>query len=802
MISGCLLLLVASVFQASGVRDLSGRSTAQPFPTSTPEEQGMDSELIADAIDYLFSQQELYNIDSLTIVRHGHIVTDITFYPFQPGELHDLASTSKVVMSTLVGIAIDKGYIGSVDDRVVDFFPERDIHNLDERKRRMTVEHLLTMTSALSDGEDIECTRTSVGCALDLPMVGEPGEVYAYFWAPPVLLSGILQATAGMNAGEFARVHLFEPLGITNAVWEVSWPDQTKANGYLKLTPHDLAKFGQMILQRGMWNGRRVVSEEWIEQATAIQFSDFYGYFWGHYPEFPQFVTGGGAMGQRLVISPEDDLVVVYMGFGYAQEDIEDIYLETLRSHILPAVQFDGALPPNPAGVARIADQIELAATNTRDPAPVAPLPSIAHEISGQTYVLDLESGYVELSLDFSREEEVWMSVSATADAVEGAPFTWAAGLDGYDRFADGRYGLLAAATGVWEDEDTFVANVECLGILMLFRLTFDFDGDELSLLVEDLWWWEPEEPFTWTGRIKGTGPPSPIERFVSGLFRRSEGIAFNGEGDLFVTADRALWRLSPDGEVEWIADLHSNLGVAPIGDRDLLVADWGPIHAFDHGPNDDGMVWRVTPEGEATVVATGIGDPNFLLVRDEGSILVSDDGTHEIWTVDGNGFEEIFSGSIGHPNGMVVSPDGNTLYVAQTFSSVDPVVWDNRVWSLPLANGEPAGDPVLLCETENAEGADGLAMDEDGHIYVAANVAGKILRVDPSDGSVEVVAEGLPGVASLAFGRGEYGETSLYATSTRTGVVWKIEVGVAGARVGDTRESRTWSSRSFRAAR
>ena len=104
-------------------------------------------------------------------------------------------------------------------------------------------------------------------------------------------------------------------------------------------------------------------------------------------------------------------------------------------------------------------------------------------------------------------------------------------------------------------------------------------------------------------GRLR----PAP-RTLVDGWFERSEGIAFSGEGRLFVTANRALWEVTTDGDVEWVADLYSNLGVAPIGERDVLVADFGPTNAFNHGPNDDGIVWRVTPEGDASIVGHGHG--------------------------------------------------------------------------------------------------------------------------------------------------------------------------------------------------
>ena len=139
---------------------------------------------------------------------------------------------------------------------------------------------------------------------------------------------------------------------------------------------------------------------------------------------------------------------------------------------------------------------------------------------------------------------------------------------------------------------------------------------------------------------------PVAAELIVGDEFGGSEGIAFNGEGRLFVTAGRpytadsahkavpALWEVSVNGEVRHVADLFTTLGVAGIGERDLLVADFGPTNAFKHDRNTDGIVWRITPEGEKEEWATGIGDPNFVLVRKDGSVLVSDDATSDIFVI------------------------------------------------------------------------------------------------------------------------------------------------------------------------
>lgn len=279
-----------------------------------------------------------------------------------------------------------------------------------------------------------------------------------------------------------------------------------------------------------------------------------------------------------------------------------------------------------------------------------------------------------------------------------------------------------------------------------------------------------------------GTGFPVTAEVFIQGKFSRCEGIAFNGEGHLYVAGDQALWHVDQQGEVTGIADASSNLGLAPIGGRDILFADFGPLNAWDHGANRDGVVWRVTPEGDMTIAADGMGDPNFVLVMENGSFLVSDDATDEIFVVEPDGSVNIFTRLINHPNGMALSLDGTRLYVAQMFKTINPNVTDGRLWEIQLDNGDIRGTPEVIADLGDNAANDGLAVDTLGRIYIAAWGTGEIWRLDPQTSELILIARNMPGVASLAFGRGGFDHNAIYATSTLTGNVWKVNVGISGA--------------------
>jgi len=282
---------------------------------------------------------------------------------------------------------------------------------------------------------------------------------------------------------------------------------------------------------------------------------------------------------------------------------------------------------------------------------------------------------------------------------------------------------------------------------------------------------------------------PKPLvtpELFID-VFKGAEGIGFSAEGNLFIAADKAVWIASPDGSVRKIAEADSNLGIHRTGDRDIFLCDFGPKAALQGGGND-GVIWKISSDGTKTEFARGIADPNAVLILDEGTILASDDFTHNIYEVSRDGKVSVWSDAIPFPNGMALSPDGNTLYVAQIFTQIEtrPVGFADAIWAMPIRDGRPAGEPKVIGNTGGVGGVDGLVTDELGRIYIAENQAGRVWRLDPESGDMTLLAENMPNVASLVFGEGEFDHESIYATCTFRGggKVWRIPVGVKGRRV------------------
>jgi len=483
---------------------------AEGLASSTPEQQGMDSVRLAQAIEFLAAQRDRYYIHSLLLLRHGVRVADVSFWPFQPHEMHELSSASKPVMAVLMGIAIDKGYIAGVDERVLAFFPDRVIANRTAWKEAITIEHLLTMTSGLGgvlpydeEVEAIESSEDPLQFCLDLPMTTEPGSVWRYANQNTSLLSAIITQATGMTARDFAQRHLMGPLGVTRWHWDTSQQGISEGSGGQLMAPEAFARIGQLMLQGGWWRGEQLLSSAWVEVSTALHVAEaYYCYIWGRYPDLDVY-WAGGSQGQRMVVSEALDLVAVFTGGGYAHGDIESIYKEALQAYVFPAVVSEEALDPNPAGVARLEAAVRQAATGSGEPVPPGPLPPIAAVISGRTYDMEVPAGALAVTLRFPSDDEARLSVEATPEIIDGAPFEWAAGLDGVVRFGRGQYGVLAAGTGRWAAAETFVMDVDTLGRMDYVRLTFVFAGEGLTLTVEDTYYWRPDPPMVLNGHAR-----------------------------------------------------------------------------------------------------------------------------------------------------------------------------------------------------------------------------------------------------------------------------------------------------------
>jgi CubicO group peptidase (beta-lactamase class C family) len=442
--------------------------------TSTPEQQGFDSAKLAEGI--LAMRENGIRIHSLLMIRNGSVFLDAYFYPYHDSNYHDLCSVTKSFMTTLIGIAANQGKL-DLDQPIVSLFPDRTIANLDERKEHITVRHLVSMVNGFEsgclsgDGPTLDAMRANadwVQGTLDREMVREPGTLFCYDSPGMHLLSAILQEATGMTALDFARQNLFEPLGIEDVYWPSDPQGYTHGSGDLCLHPRDAAKIGFLWLGNGVWEGEQIVSAAWVKDSVTAQSrtgGDDYGYGWW-VSEEGYYASGRG--GQKIVILPSLDLIVVETGGGFESDDIDPYLRAALVDPSKP-------LPPNPEGV----EQLDAAVSSVAQgpaPQPVPPLPVIASGISGSTYVLEpnpVNLRSVRLDFDGSSEAVLQLEV-----AYEPAPRVTGVGLDGVYR--QSRVGRPTVATGYWDDEQTFIVDyVEGPG-LAAYTLRMRFDGEKM----------------------------------------------------------------------------------------------------------------------------------------------------------------------------------------------------------------------------------------------------------------------------------------------------------------------------------
>ena len=342
-------------------------SFPESWPISSPEEQGIDSALLAEMLKSIDKAE--YRIDAIVIIRNGHKVLDASIYPFKAGERHVIYSCTKSVVSALIGIAIEGGYIEGLDQPILEVFSDHNFANLDADKVSMTLEDVLILCYGL-DCQDsylynwkglIEMQESDdwVQYVLDLPMIAPPGEKFEYCNGASFLLSAIIQETTGKTAREFAEAHLFRPLGITDVEWETNPQGYNLGYSGLDMLPQDMAKFGYLYLHQGQWGDQQIVPAEWVEASTRKYIGGTlqpgYGYQW--------WVTTYGAtmalgyQGQYIIVMPELDLVVVFV----SELPDQQFYLpeNLLRTYIIPAVQSTESLPENPEGTSELQAQIQ-----------------------------------------------------------------------------------------------------------------------------------------------------------------------------------------------------------------------------------------------------------------------------------------------------------------------------------------------------------------------------------------------------------------------------------------------------------
>ena len=359
------------------------------LPRSAPEDQGLSGAALDAFIAALDSSDQ--EIQTVMLLRHGHVVLEEAWSPYRLTDPHLLFSVSKSFTSTAVGLAIEAGLL-SLDDPVISFFGADELpETISDNLAAMTVRHLLTMTTGHGTDtvEALSRDRRMVKIFLGLDVEHEPGTVFVYNSGATYMLSAILQRLTGSNLLDYLRPRLFEPLGASEATWQVSSEGITTGGWGLSLNTESLARFGQLLLQRGAWEGKQLVPAEWFEAATSKQvpndnqenpdWQQGYGFqFWrGRHNTY----RGDGAFGQFCLLVPEYDAALIVTS---ATANMQAI-LDTVWDHLLPALEGKEVTPvPRP-------ERLEL-------PPPSGPAPAGG---DGRTYrFAKNEAGLTAVRLD------------------------------------------------------------------------------------------------------------------------------------------------------------------------------------------------------------------------------------------------------------------------------------------------------------------------------------------------------------------------------------------------------------------
>lgn len=447
-----LLVAVIASSNAAGAKPFS-------FSRSTPEAQGVSSAAVLDLINAL---DQIDAMHSFMLVRHGSVIAEGWWTPYRAQDNHELYSLSKSFTSTAVGLAVAEGKL-SIDDEVLKFFPEDAPDKPSANLKAMRVRDLLTMNTGNQDEVPTAADKISAKAFLTNAVPHKPGTHFKYNTPATFMLSAIVQKQTGQTVEDYLRPRLFEPLGITQPVWNTN-SQGINLGGYgLNVRTEDIARFGQLYLQKGQWQGKQLLPKDWVEMATTKQVSNGsnpksdwdqgYGFqFWrcrnGAY-------RGDGAFGQYCIVLPEQDAVIAITS---GVRDMQGV-LNLVWDKLLPELGTK-RLRADTATQKKLTEKL---ASLTVRPAQGGESSPLVAKLSGRKFVFPENTQKLE-ALTFKSDGNQGTVISIQA---RGVAYTFTAGFRDWMRgpAAGGDYTFTntpAAATAAWASEDTLVVK-QCL---------------------------------------------------------------------------------------------------------------------------------------------------------------------------------------------------------------------------------------------------------------------------------------------------------------------------------------------------
>jgi CubicO group peptidase (beta-lactamase class C family) len=478
-------VLISFLLICVGTNCLAAEKAISALPRSTPEAQGVSSSAVLAFVDE--ADKKIDAMHSFMLVRHGQVVAEGWWSPYDASTRHELYSLSKSFTSTAVGLAIASGKL-SLDDPVLKFFPDDAPAEPSNNLKAMRVRDLLCMSTGHQAEPQLAAANqawTKAFLAQQVPH--KPGTHFLYNTAATYMQSAIVQQATGQTVLEYLRPRLFEPLGIEDPTWGAS-PQGITLGGYgLSIRTEDIGRFGQLYLQKGKWHGRELVPAEWVEKATARQTSNGsnpqsdwdqgYGYqFWrsrhGAY-------RGDGAFGQFCIVLPEQDAVVAITS---GVRDMQAV-LNLVWDHLLPALKAE-PLPADRENNEKLHAKLQGLVIPVQKGAASARVPK---GTSGIKFSFPTNDQKVEaIGLEFGATGEDVTLIGKFNGADEQR---LACGLGEWKkgRFAFGRLPLQpVAVSGAWTADDVYTAKV-CFRETP-YLLTLRLDLSEEKLRVDASW--------------------------------------------------------------------------------------------------------------------------------------------------------------------------------------------------------------------------------------------------------------------------------------------------------------------------
>lgn len=475
--------LVATLLTLSSLTAVENRAAAASLPRATPESQGISSAGIQALLDDADTKQ--YGLHGIMILRHGQVVAEGWWAPYAATEPHMLFSLSKSFTSTAIGLLQAEGRI-NIHDKVLQYFPEDAPAELSENQKNLRIRDLLMMSTG-QHKEDVDkinvmaADKSGTRQFLAAPVKQKPGTLFYYNSPATFMLSAIVQKVTGQTVRDYLIPRLFEPLGIPTPEWDVTPQGFNFGASGLHLRTEDIAKFGQLLLQRGEWNGRRLVPAEWVDQASARQVSNGsnpesdwdQGYGFQFWRCVPGFYRADGAFGQYCIVMPQHDTVVA---INSGTSDMGGV-MKMIWNKLLPELRA-AAIPENREALANLAKRLANLSLPVTQGAATSPL---AAKISGRQYSFEKNDSTLETaSLDVAADGAVTLKarIFGQNESVTTGLGQW---LKGTFPLTPGSTQPVAVS-GAWTADDTYTVQMAQYRTPFIATFRLKFSGDELTV--------------------------------------------------------------------------------------------------------------------------------------------------------------------------------------------------------------------------------------------------------------------------------------------------------------------------------